>query len=117
MPARINLSNAEINQALAASGNLVSAAAIALKISTKTLRRRIAADPELLAKAQADPVWIRAQAGEKVFRRRYEAGGVRVAEYGESIPFGPRQLSQAELRDLFVWINAHDKFTVTVSRR
>lgn len=68
MPARIALTDEQIKTALAATGGHISAAACLLNVCTRTLRRRLAANPALRPAPAADPVWVRALEGDAAIR-------------------------------------------------
>lgn len=67
MPARIVLSDEQITAALEATGDHLSAAARLLGVCTRTLRRRLSADPSLYP-PRTHPVWARALEGDQAIR-------------------------------------------------
>lgn len=68
MPARISLSDDAILEALEESGGHIAAAASLLKISTKTLRRRLMANPSLRLDRPVHPTWQEALNGNVAIR-------------------------------------------------
>lgn len=68
MPRAIPLTREQIQEALESAYGQVSTAAELLNISSRTLARRLAADPTLRPPPPTDPSWERALAGDAVLR-------------------------------------------------
>jgi len=124
MPARIQLSDDEITAALRDSAGLQSVAAAGLGISTRTLSRRLKANPDLWPSLPIDPVWERALCGDEAIRSGSDVrmrGSDPFTRYVNLIDFvdaehedEPRRLTEPEIKNViqcmldigFVKVNA-----------
>jgi hypothetical protein len=95
MPAKINLTDDAIRTALVSTKGLIAAAAQILGISSKTLSRRLASNPEMRPAPATDPVWERALAGDAAIRAACADAGIEpFAEISERLGWVEDELEE-----------------------